>query len=261
MNVVPHGSYSVMAQRATPLDVLDDFPTPPWATRTFYRYVMPWLGYEPPVVAHMRAWEPCAGRCIMSEVMQEFHNPPVFASDVHDYGYGNAVGSFVGQGADRIEAPPDAQLLVTNPPFKLAIETVERALVEPGVRIVAMLLRTSWIETEERYRLFRRRPMTAFCPFSGRVPMIKGRWDPWASTATAYSWFVWVKDRPVPNPPTFLIPPEAKRECQRDFDIERFGHRGFEVAIIMTVWCILTGGDPAVLVLWLRLLPAKERVK
>jgi hypothetical protein len=41
--------------------------------------------------------------------------------------------------------------------------------------------------------LFRDRPPTLYAPFVERVPMVKGRWDPGASTATSYAWFVWRK--------------------------------------------------------------------
>ena len=53
---------------------------------------------------------------------------------------------------------------------------------------VAMLVRTQWIEGIGRYeKLFRDRPPTIFAPFVERVPMVKGRWDPDASTATSYA--------------------------------------------------------------------------
>jgi hypothetical protein len=53
---------------------------------------------------------------------------------------------------------------------------------------VAVLVRTQWIEGASRYwQLFRDRPPALFAPFVERVPMVKGRWDPDASTATAYA--------------------------------------------------------------------------
>jgi hypothetical protein len=42
-------------------------------------------------------------------------------------------------------------------------------------------------------RLFSDRPPTAYAPFAERVPIVRGRWDPDASTATSYAWFVWHK--------------------------------------------------------------------
>ena len=53
-----------------------------------------------------------------------------------------------------------------------------------------MLVRTQWIEGVERYeKLFRDRPPAIHAPFVERVPMVKGRWDPDATTATSYAWF------------------------------------------------------------------------
>ena len=59
-----------------------------------------------------------------------------------------------------------------------------------------MLVRTQWIEGAGRLTLslFRDQPPTIYAPFVERVPMIKGRWDPNASTATAYAWFCLVPD-------------------------------------------------------------------
>jgi hypothetical protein len=40
------GFTAVMAQRHEPPDALDHFPTPPWATRALFLYVLPSLGVE-----------------------------------------------------------------------------------------------------------------------------------------------------------------------------------------------------------------------
>jgi hypothetical protein len=59
-----------------------------------------------------------------------------------------------------------------------------------------MLTRTVFIESVGRYdRLFRDTPPTKFAQFTERVPMIKGRLDQKASTATGYGWIVWEKDK------------------------------------------------------------------
>jgi hypothetical protein len=83
------------------------------------------------------------------------------------------------------------ELIITNPPFNHAGEFTLRApdLASVGV---AMLVRTTWIEGIGRYEsIFRDRPPTLYAPFVERVPMVKGRWDPAASTATSYAWACW----------------------------------------------------------------------
>ncbi len=81
--------------------------------------------------------------------------------------------------------------MITNPPFNLAIEFAERAMSEAVIG-VALLLRTSWMEGGERYeRLFRHRPPRLIAQYCERVPMVAGKWDPAAASATSYAWFVW----------------------------------------------------------------------
>jgi hypothetical protein len=87
---------------------------------------------------------------------------------------------------------------------------------------VAMLVRTQWIEGVGRYqKLFRDRPPTLYAPFVERVPMVKGRWDPEASTATAYAWFVWCK-RASGLARIIWIPPGCRAGLARADDRRRF---------------------------------------
>jgi hypothetical protein len=61
---------------------------------------------------------------------------------------------------------------------------------------VAMLTRTVFLESVDRHeRLFLKTPPARVGQFSERVPMIKGRLDRRASTATGYAWLVWEKDK------------------------------------------------------------------
>lgn len=219
MNVLTKGAAAVMAQRHEPPDSLDDFPTPPWGTRSLVEVV---LGYQS--LGKLTAWEPACGRGIMSEVLREYFGA-VHASDVHDYGNGYEIGSFVGEGADRSvwnshRAGPD--YIISNPPFNLAVEFAERALAEAVVG-VALLLRSNWTEGGDRYRrIFSRRPPTTIAYFVERVPMVRGRWDPDASTATAYSWFVWDVDSHDGNTRAIWIPPGQREALTRPDDRRRF---------------------------------------
>src|SRR5437016_1708457 len=84
------GFTAVMAKRREPPDALDHFPTPPWATRALFRHVLPALGVE----AIAGVWEPACGEGHMAEVVTEFDNCQVVASDIFDYGYGQAPVDF-----------------------------------------------------------------------------------------------------------------------------------------------------------------------
>ncbi len=152
---LPSGAGAVMASRREPPDALDYFPTPPWATRALFRHVLPAMGVE----AIDNVWEPACGEGHMAEVVAEFVNGQVVASDVFDYGMGQTPVDFL---IEPMLIKPD--WVITNPPFNLLCEFALRAL-EIATEGVAL-----------------------FAPFVERVPMVKGRWDSEASTATSYAW-------------------------------------------------------------------------
>jgi hypothetical protein len=206
------GHTSVMARRHEPPDALDFFPTPPWATRALFRHVLPAIGAD----TIETVWEPAAGEGHMAEVVAEFVGGQVIASDIFDYGYGQAPIDFLHD--EPIVRP---QWIITNPPFNLACEFTLHAL-DLASEGVAMLCRTSWIEGRGRFeKLFRDRPPALFCPFAERVPMLKGRWDPDGSTATAYAWFIWLQDV-VGAAHVHWIAPGCRGELARPDDRQRF---------------------------------------
>ena len=203
-------SHAVMAQRSEARDSLDDFPTPPWATRAL-------IEYGPyPISSGGSVREPCAGRGYMARTLAE-HFDSVEASDIHDYGVGLPV-------RDYLAGPPPEPVdwTITNPPFRLAERMVHRALATSR-KGVAIFERTSFIETIGRWRnLYSKTPPSVVMQFTERVPIHKGRLVRKGSTATAYCWLVWVLEgkRLSPwNPITQLawIPPCRKR-MERDGD-------------------------------------------
>jgi hypothetical protein len=209
---VARGFTSVMAQRREPPDALDYFPTPPWATRALFRHVLPALGVD----AIGSAWEPACGEGHMAAVITECARGPVTASDIFQYGFGKAPHDFL---YDDPLTKPD--WIISNPPFSIACEFTLRAL-DLATEGVAMLVRTQWIEGVGRYeKLFRDRPPALYAPFVERVPMVKGRWDPDASTATSYAWFVWRKGASG-SPRIFWTPPGCRTVLTCVDDRQRF---------------------------------------
>jgi hypothetical protein len=206
-------STAVMARRHDPSDSLDFFPTPPWATRALLTEV---LSVD---FVRKSVWEPAAGEGHMAEVLGERFGE-VFASDVHDYGKGYAISSFVGQGPD-VAADRVVDWIITNPPFNLASEFLHRGLRD-AAEGVALLLRTSWLEGGKRYReIFKSNPPSVVAIFSERVPMVAKRWDPDASSATSYAWFVW--QHPWATRPRLMwIPPGQRVLLERTTDRRRF---------------------------------------
>ncbi len=181
-------SHAVMAQRAEAADSLDDFPTPPWATRALLEHVVS----KKDGLKQLSCLEPACGAGHMAKVLVEYFGT-VYASDVHDYGYG-AAADFVTKTKKHLSTvPPAVDWIITNPPFRLAEDFLEVALLRARVG-VALLTRTVFIESVGRYeRIFKHNPPTRFAQFTERVPMVKGRLDKKASTATGYAWLVWEK--------------------------------------------------------------------
>ena len=199
-------SHAVMAQRFEPSESLDDFPTPPWATRALCEYVIDASG---------GVWEPACNRGFMSRPLSEYAQS-VRSSDIHDYGFGET--------CNFLTTPLEMDCVdwvITNPPFKEAQAFIERALFASR-QGVAILARTVFMESIGRYdTLFSVNPPTIIAQFAERVPMVKGRIDPKASTATGYAWFVWDKTKSTSSTKLTWIPP-CRKQLERDGDYSGF---------------------------------------
>lgn len=214
MRVGQNTSSAVMQQRSEAHDSLDDFPTPPWATRALIEHVLIGGGWGAHSIAELTVREPCANRGYMVRPLSE-RFAQVLASDVHDYGCGFEVRDFLFPGALA-----KTDLVVMNPPFRLAVEFIERGLglARQGV---AVLVRGAFLEGVDRHRrLFAPHPPAIVAPFAERVPMFRGRVDPKGSSATAYFWLVWSQLKRGHAPMVRWIPPcRARLERPGDYDV------------------------------------------
>jgi len=210
---LPNGARAIMGSRKHPKNDHDYSPTPPPATRALIECVLPAMNISEASLTSVH--EAACGEGHMAEVLREYFQV-VTATDIHDYGYGDAVQDFL---ADNFAI--DADWFITNPPFgdkaeRFALKALEQARV--GVAIFTQL---RWLETIGRYeRLFRDHPPTQIAFFCERVPLHMGRWRPGGSTATAYIWLLWIKGM-APRAP-FWIPPGQRKLRSRPDDIERF---------------------------------------
>lgn len=192
-------STAVMQRSVEAHDSLDDFPTPPWATRALCE----WLVHNTSQPLDMYSCrEPAANRGHMVAPLSEYF-ASVEGSDVHDYGAGFPVQDYLfGPNPEKID------WTISNPPFRLAEQFIERALATSR-KGVAMIVRAAFLEGIGRYeRLYSQTPPSHVRQFSERVVMHKGRLAPEGSTATAYAWLIWMGD----NHTTLgWIPPCRKR--------------------------------------------------
>jgi hypothetical protein len=176
-------SAAVMQQRSEPHDSLDDFPTPPWATRALCEalHVCNW----PHHFRNQTAREPAANRGHMVKPLREYFGS-VEASDIHDYGAGFPQADYL-FGPD----PAPVDWTITNPPFRLAEQFIERALRTSRIG-VAVIVRSAFLEGVSRHtNLFSLTPPSLILQFAERVVMHRGKLSANGSTATAYCWLVW----------------------------------------------------------------------
>lgn len=175
-------SPAVMQQRSEPHDSLDDFPTPPWATRALCE----WLDHgDHGFLGSSTCREPAANRGHMVKPLAEYFRS-VEASDIFDYGAGFPQSDYLfGPSPEKVD------WTITNPPFRLAEQFIARML-ETSKDGCAVIVRAAFLEGQGRYeRLFSVNPPSYVLQFTERVVIHKGRLAPEGSTATAYAWLVW----------------------------------------------------------------------
>ncbi|MFN4176444.1 MAG: hypothetical protein ACK4F1_05765 [Phenylobacterium sp.] len=216
---------------------LEYFPTPPWAARAGGELIN--AIDPPPASGKWWCWEPAAGGGHMVQGLGDYFQY-VFATDIHDHGADlHRSLDFLSPEADAFD---QVDWIVTNPPFAKAAEFVAAGL-RRARRGVAILARTALLESGRRYPMFfpgadqpkGTAALYALAPFFERVPMTLGRWDPKASTATAYAWFVWMQPAAAADmshrtrrllglrPEVWPIPPGTRERLTRPDDARLFG--------------------------------------
>lgn len=205
-------------KRGSSKDGVEDFPTPPWATRAFVNHV---LGGRDATKGQV-VWEPCANRGYMVRPLQEFFFK-VIGTDLMDYGVGFPVIDFM-TGPKPSDFGEHVDWIITNPPFNIAVDFVLRALEKDmSTHGVAVLLRTNWVEGVDRHqRLFAKNPPSRICQYVGRVPIVRGRVDQKVSTAMPYAWFLW-EHGVDSGPPIVEWIPHCRKEFEHDSDYTEFG--------------------------------------
>jgi hypothetical protein len=161
----------------------DLYETPPEAVRALLS-----LEDVPPFV-----WEPACGPGSIVRVLRESGRECI-SSDLVDYASPDQQFS----GWDFLlekSAPPRVRGVVTNPPFKNAVEFVRKA--RELVPYTAMLLRLAFLESERRRDILEGGDLARIYVFRNRLPMMhragRGIVQPERqnSSALAFAWFIW----------------------------------------------------------------------
>ena len=213
--------------RVEPGDSLDDFPTPPWAARAICEHLEHTFDFD---LTTKSVWEPACNRGAFARGLQDWFQR-MYLTDVFDYGL-ETMDAQVDFSMAQSFQPVD--FVMTNPPFRLAAEFIDRALQVSQIGC-AFLVRNAFVEGEDRHqKLFGKTPPTQLLYFSERVVMLKGRLgraneidpvatrdkgkDVKASTPRASMVAIWIKDHE--RLPCAWVPPGTRLRLEREGDYD-----------------------------------------
>jgi hypothetical protein len=165
----------------------DFYETPEWLTEAIMPSLHRWFGYS-----CRRILEPASGNGAIVRVLERwFPEARIDAGDIQN-----------GQDFLTHEYSGSYDLIITNPPYSLAMEFVERAytyhnsvphgLLSMNRGLVAMLLRLNFLGSQERapwFRLFGGHTPSIYV--SPRRPDFTGD----GGDSTEYAWFVWGRSK------------------------------------------------------------------
>ena len=115
----------------------------------------------------------------------------VIATDLIYRGYGDKESlNFLEETLEDFEGD-----IITNPPYKYALEFVQKALDSVNVgNKVAMFLKLQFLEGKQRKQFFIQNPPKVIYVSSSRLLCaMNGEFEKITSSAVAYAWFVWEK--------------------------------------------------------------------
>lgn len=135
-------------------------------------------------------WECACGEGHLSKKMKE-HGKNVYSTDLIDRGYGDDFFDFL---EDNPHNKTEKDI-ITNPPYKLAKEFVEKSLdLQIKGCKTAMFLKIQFLESLSRIELFKKHPPKKIYVYSKRQKcVINGNENISGNSAMCYAWFIWEK--------------------------------------------------------------------
>ena len=130
--------------------------------------------------------EPSCGEGHISRVLLD-NGYAVKSSDLIDRGFGEV--------KDYFEVDEFCGDIITNPPYKVALDFVKHSLdIIPEGNKVAMFLKLQFLEGKARKEFYKENPPKKIYVASGRLNCAKnGKFEEFKSSAVAYAWFMWEK--------------------------------------------------------------------
>jgi|TARA_B100000282_G_scaffold285452_1_gene250972 hypothetical protein len=163
-------------------EINDFYQTPSYAVENFLDCFVNRDGNQ----INLHVWEPSCGLGAISEVLKQ-HGHIVTSTDFIDRGYGQQkdfliCNENIGKGD-----------IITNPPFKIIKEYLEKALslLEDGQQLI-LLMRLLCLEGQTRNKIFQQYPIKYVYIHTSRIACSKPNATSIAA-AMAYAWFVWEK--------------------------------------------------------------------
>jgi hypothetical protein len=161
----------------------DFYETPPWVTEAIL----------PHLPAALSAFDPCAGRGAIMRVLRASKHRFVTTKGLEidqarvDYCRSEAGGWLTVWQADSLTCDWERpHLIVMNPPFSLAQEFVEAAIVRVAMGgTVAALLRLGFLASKRRVALHRKHPADVYV--LPRRPSFTGG----GTDSSEYAWLLW----------------------------------------------------------------------
>ena len=134
-------------------------------------------------------WEPACGQGHLSEMMR-LYGHKVLSTDLIDRGYGIGGIDFL---SNTIYDNDSFDAIITNPPYKLSVEFIEKALkIAPTV---CAFLRITFLESLKRRKFFEQHPPRFVAVFTERMASSKSaKFLPDESSNVCYAWFIWQRD-------------------------------------------------------------------
>jgi hypothetical protein len=132
-------------------------------------------------------WECACGQGHLSKVLIE-NGFKVKSTDIIDRGYGGVKDFFEENEIFNGD-------ILTNPPFKLAEEFIEKgmSILTKGSRLI-LFLKIQFLESKSRYILFKKYPPKYVYLHSSRQLCCKdGDFDKYTSTTQFYAWYIFEK--------------------------------------------------------------------
>lgn len=147
---------------------------------------------EDKVFLNKNIWECSCGMGHLSKELEK-NGYSVLSTDLIDRGFGKGNIDFLQQ--KTFPTIFDKGDILTNPPFKLAEEFVEKGmeLLKENSKLI-LFLKIQFLEGQKRKILFEKYPLKyVYCHSSRQLCCKDGEFEKYTATTQFYAWFIWEK--------------------------------------------------------------------